>query len=425
MAFLATVHAAMTAFAAIAPPFPAGLVGLAPMCASPHRFAAARFSSAPRMDELLEDDKSTMSASSSGEGGTTSEAGKGHRAGFVSILGVPNVGKSTLMNCILGERLSIATSKAQTTRHRIMGIDNGEDYQIVYSDTPGMLRPQYKLQEGMMSFVRSSVVDADVVLLVVDIFQTDIEEAFPDEKILRALRGTPAALLILVNKVDLLDENPPPEPWGLNLGGASGSSTQQEEKQQQQQQQQQQLSPEREARRAEAAARRRAELGTLDEILQRWRDEFPGSTVLPISAARGRGVQDVHKAVRALLPEHPPFYDKEQLTDKPERFFAGEFLREAIFEQYEQEVPYSCECRVDSFKETDDIIRIRAMIYVSHESQKGIVIGKKGAALKKVGIRARTRLEDFFQKQVYLETRVKVRPNWRSDLKALEDFGYV
>ena len=136
-------------------------------------------------------------------------------------------------------------------------------------------------------------------------------------------------------------------------------------------------------------------------------------------------MQDVHKAVRALLPEHPPFYDKEQLTDKPERFFAGEFLREAIFEQYEQEVPYSCECRVDSFKETDDIIRIRAMIYVSHESQKGIVIGKKGAALKKVGIRARTRLEDFFQKQVYLETRVKVRPNWRSDLKALEDFGYV
>jgi GTP-binding protein Era len=338
-----------------------------------------------------------------------------HRAGFVSILGVPNVGKSTLMNCLLGEKLSIATSKAQTTRHRIMGIDNGPDYQIVYSDTPGMLRPQYKLQEGMMSFVRSSVVDADVILLVVDIFQRDIAEAFPDEKILRALKGTPAALVILVNKVDLLDEAEPLEPWGATVadGGAGGAvhSTP--------------LPPERAARRAERAAERRAELGPVEEILQRWRDEFPGSTVLPISAARARGVETVLRSVRALLPEHPPYYDKDQLTDKPERFFAAEFLREAIFEHYEQEVPYSCECRIDAFKEDDEIIRIRAIIYVSHESQKGIVIGKKGSALKKVGSKARQRLEDFFQKQVYLETRVKVRPNWRSDLRSLEEFGYV
>ena len=236
--------------------------------------------------------------------------GAPHRAGFVSILGVPNVGKSTLMNSLLGEKLSIATSKAQTTRHRIMGIDNGPDHQIVYSDTPGMLRPQYKLQEGMMSFVRSSVVDADVVLLVVDIFQ-DLADAFPDEKVLRALRGTPAAVLVLLNKVDLL---------------ADPSSHPEEH------------TPERAARLAKKVEDRRLEYGSVEELEQKWRDEFPGSTVLPISAKRESGIDEVLRHCVALLPEHPPFYDKDQLTDKPERFFAAEFLREAIFEQYHEEV---------------------------------------------------------------------------------------
>jgi len=303
----------------------------------------------------------------------------GHRAGFVSILGVPNVGKSTLMNALVGERLSIATAKAQTTRHRIMGILNDEDYQIVYSDTPGVLQPQYRLQEGMMRFVRSSINDADVLLLVVDIFQG----TFPDEQVLRQLRASPASLLVLLNKVDLLEEDSP-------LGPV-----------------------------------RRAEIGTKEEALERLRGEFPDATVLPLCAKGGDGVDEVLKRVLALLPIHPPYFPKDQMTDKPERFFAAEMLREAIFEVYEQEIPYSCECSIDAFKESEDLIRIRAHIYVSHDSQKGIVIGKRGAALKKVGVRTRKRLEDFFQKQCYLETRVKVRPNWRQDDSALKEFGYI
>lgn len=317
-----------------------------------------------------------------------------HRAGFCSILGVPNVGKSTLLNALLGERLSIATSKAQTTRHRILGIVNDAHHQIVFSDTPGVLLPQYRLQEGMMAFVRSSIVDADVILLVVDIFQDE----FPDEKLLRQLRASPAALLVLLNKVDLLDvENAVDE------------------------------------RRARKADERLAQYGTPEDLLQRWRDEFPGATVLPMSARKAAigedavaaGTDAVLRHVRALLPVHPPFYDKEQLTDRPERFFASEMLREAIFEFYDEEIPYSCECRVESFKESDDIIRIAACIFVSHESQKGIVIGKGGKALKKTGTRARQRMEEFFCKKVFLETRVKVAPNWRQNEKSLESFGYM
>jgi len=306
-------------------------------------------------------------------------AGARHRAGFVSILGIPNVGKSTLLNALVGERLSIMTSKPQTTRHRIMGILNGDDYQIVYSDTPGVLLPQYKLQEGMMAFVRSSVNDADVLILVVDIFQ----DAFPDEQLLRQLRSSPAAMLVLLNKVDLLADDAP------------------------------------------NVEQRRAELGTSEELLQRWGTEFPDATVLPMAAREGEGVGDVLKYVLALMPEHPPYFPKDELSDKPERFFASEFLREAIFEQYREEVPYSCEVVVDSFKETDEIIRIRANIFVSHDSQKGIVIGHKGTALKKVGIASRKRLEDFFRKQVFLETRVKVKKNWREDEGALAGFGYL
>ena len=253
---------------------------------------------------------------------------------------------------------------------------------------PAQLRPQYKLQEGMMGFVRSSMVDADVILLVVDVFQ---EEGLPDEKLVRQLRSSPAALLVLLNKVDLLDAEHP-------------AATPQQ---------------------AAKAAERRARFGTPEEIAARWQADFPDASVLPISARRGEGVDGVLSRVSALLPEHPPYYPKDQLTDKPERFFAGEMLREAIFESYQQEIPYSCECRIESFKEADEIIRLRAIIYVAHDSQKGIVIGKGGQALKKVGMRARARLEDFFQKKVYLETRCKVRPNWRQDAKALEEFGYL
>lgn len=232
-----------------------------------------------------------------------------------------------------------------------------------------------------MSFVRSSMVDADVVLLVVDVFQKD---ALPDEKILRQLRSSPSALLVLLNKVDLLDE----------------------------------------ARDTARVAERRRELGTPGEIAMKWQADFPGAAVLPISARHGTGVDDVMKRVIALLPEHPPYYPKDQLTDKPEKFFAAEMLREAIFETYYEEIPYSCECRIESFKEGDDLIKVRALVYVSRDSQKGVIIGKGGAALKKVGMRARARLQDFFQKKVFLETRVKVRPNWRQDARALEEFGY-
>jgi len=307
-----------------------------------------------------------------------------HRAGFVSILGVPNVGKSTLLNAMLGERLSIATSKAQTTRHRVMGILNGDDYQIVCSDTPGVLRgPQYKLQEGMMGAVRSAVIDADAILLVVDVFQ---EEALPDEKMLRQLSTSPTPVLVLLNKIDLLDDAVTPR-----------------------------------------AAERRAEYGSPEQLQQQWRERFPAATVLPVCAKRGEGVDDVLRHLRSLMPEHPPFYDKsdDAMSVLPERFFASEMLREAIFEHYQQEVPYSCECRIEAFKESEEIIRIRADIFVEHDSQKGIVIGAKGSALKRVGIKARRRMEGFFHKKIHLETRVKVKPNWRQDKFALQEFGYM
>jgi len=308
-----------------------------------------------------------------------SASGSRHRAGFVSILGVPNVGKSTLLNKLVGEKLSITTSKAQTTRHRIMGILNGDDYQIVYSDTPGVLLPHYKLQEGMMRFVRSSIIDADVLLLVVDVFQ----ESFPDEKILRQLRSSPAAMLVLLNKVDLLGDGSP------------------------------------------LTKERRAAIGTEEVLIERWRTEFPGASVLSLSARQGRGLDAVMERLMAVLPEHPPFFPKDQLTDKPQRFFAAEMLRESIFELYSQEVPYSCEVAVRAFKESEELIRIQAEIYVAQESQKGILIGNKGSAIKRVGVRTRKQMETFFQKQVHLETRVKVRKAWREDEVALREFGYL
>jgi len=314
-----------------------------------------------------------------------------HRAGFVSIVGKPNVGKSTLMNAILGTRLSIITSKAQTTRHRIMGIMNGDDYQIVYSDTPGVLIPQYKLQEGMMRFVQGSINDADVIVVVVDIFQ---DSSF-EEKLLRQLRSSTAAMLVLLNKVDLFPAEPAPEE-----GGAGEEES---------------ASPRRVTRNA---------LGSQEELVARWEAEFD-ATVLPISARYGEGLDAVLARIKALLPVHPPFYPKDQLSDKPERFFAAEMMREAIFGHYQQEIPYSCEVAVTAFKEGDKLIRITAEIYVAENSQKGIVIGKGGKALKAVGTKARARMESFFGKQVFLETRVKVSKSWRNDESALTSFGYL
>ncbi|WP_100338788.1 GTPase Era [Hymenobacter chitinivorans] len=292
---------------------------------------------------------------------------KPHRAGFVSIIGKPNVGKSTLMNALMGERLSIVTSKAQTTRHRILGILNGDDFQLVYSDTPGIIQPKYELHNAMMSFVYSSLEDADVVLFVTDIYEKHDEE--PVVERLRKMVDTP--ILLLVNKIDQADQ-------------------------------------------AEVEAK-----------VEYWREQLPNAArVLPISALEKFGTGELLDLVLGYLPEHPAYYPKDELTDKPERFFAAEMIREKIFKLYKKEVPYSCEVGIEEFKEEEDIIRIRATIYVERASQKGIIIGNKGEALKKVGTWAREEMEKFFQKKVFLETHVKVNENWRTDPKALNRFGY-
>ena len=302
-----------------------------------------------------------------------------HRAGFVSIVGYPNVGKSTLMNSLLDSKLAIATPKPGTTRHRILGIMNGPDYQLVYSDTPGLVLPQYKLHQGMMAAVKGSLVDADVVLLTVDVFQNEFE----DEAILRQINRLSAPLIVALNKVDM-----------LKPGSKLSHST-------------------------------RAQMMTQDERLDFWRQRFPGASVLPVSAYYNEGTDALLQRMLAFLPEHEPFFPKDQISDRPERFFAAEMVREAIFTAYRQEVPYSCEVVVTSFKELDEIIRIKATIFVSSESQKGIVIGKGGAALKAVGTRARKVMENFFVKKVYLETGVKVKRAWREDESALREFGYI
>ena len=290
-----------------------------------------------------------------------------HRAGFVSIIGKPNVGKSTLMNALVGERLSIVTSKAQTTRHRILGILNGEDFQLIYSDTPGIIQPKYELHNAMMSFVYSSLEDADVVLFVTDIYEKHDEE--PVVERLRKMVDTP--IILLVNKIDQADQ-------------------------------------------AEVEAK-----------LDYWREQLPNAAeVLPISALNHFGTDGVLALVLERLPLHPPYYPKDELTDKPERFFAAEMVREKIFKLYKKEIPYSCEVVIEEFKEEETIIRIRGVIYVERNSQKGIVIGQGGEALKKVGTWAREEMEKFFQKKVFLELFVKVNENWRTDPKALSRFGY-
>lgn len=292
-----------------------------------------------------------------------------HRSGFVNIVGNPNVGKSTLMNALVGERLSIITSKAQTTRHRIMGIVNGEDFQIVYSDTPGVLRPNYKLQEQMLEFSRSALVDADVLLYVTDVQDTPDKNAEFLGKV-KKMSAAGTKVFLIINKIDL--------------------TTQQ----------------------------------TLEDLVDFWHRELPQAEVFAISAQEKFGIEQLFESIKSALPECPPFFDKDQLTDKPARFFVDEIIREKILLNYDKEIPYSVEVEVEEFHEEDKIIRISAVIYVERDSQKGIIIGKQGSALKKVGTQARHDIEAFFQKQVFLQLFVKVDKDWRSNQGRLKHYGY-
>ena len=289
-----------------------------------------------------------------------------HKSGFVNIIGSPNVGKSTLMNELVGERLSIITSKAQTTRHRILGIVNEEEYQICFSDTPGVLVPSYKLQEGMMQFVDGALQDADLFLFVTDFFEDELN----DPEILERLKKTNAPILVLINKLDLVDQ------------------------------------------------------AKMEAKTEAWSKKLPGAHILPISALHKANVELVMDWILARLPEGPAYYDKKALTDKPERFFASEIIREKILQKFKKEIPYSVEVVVEEFKEADDITRIRAIIYVARDSQKGIIIGHQGQALKSIGIDARIDLEKFFETHVFLDLFVKVNKDWKSDERKLKRFGY-
>ncbi|WP_315292735.1 GTPase Era [Hoylesella loescheii] len=289
-----------------------------------------------------------------------------HKAGFVNIVGNPNVGKSTLMNQLVGERISIATFKAQTTRHRIMGIVNTPEVQIVFSDTPGVLKPNYKLQESMLAFSVSALNDADVLLYVTDV----VEDPEKNADFLEKVRGMKIPVLLLINKIDESDQK------------------------------------------------------SLGDIVERWHALLPNAEILPISAKNKFGTDLLLRRIQELLPESPPYFDKDQLTDKPARFFVSEIIREKILLYYDKEIPYSVEVKVEQFKETEKKIHINAVIYVERESQKGIVIGHQGVALKKVSTEARKALERFFDKEVYLETFVKVDKDWRSSKKELDSFGY-
>ena len=289
-----------------------------------------------------------------------------HKAGFVNIIGNPNVGKSTLMNALIGENLSIITSKAQTTRHRILGIINGEDFQVVLSDTPGIIKPAYQLQESMMDFVRSAFEDADVLIYMVEIG----EKALKDESFFKRINALKIPVLLLLNKIDLSDQE------------------------------------------------------TVESQVLYWNEQVPNADIIPISATEGFNIETVLNRIIYLLPESPPFYPKDQLTDKPERFFVNEIIREKILLNYKKEIPYAVEVETESFEESEKIIRIRSVIMVERETQKGIIIGHKGKALKNVGVQARKDLEAFFGKQVHLELFVKVNKNWRSNAKQLKRFGY-
>lgn len=289
-----------------------------------------------------------------------------HRSGFVNIIGNPNVGKSTLMNALVGEKLSIVTAKAQTTRHRIMGIVNGEDWQIVYSDTPGILKPNYRLQQNMMNFVDGAIGDADIILYVTDVVETSDKNSEYVEKLARL----DCPVIVVVNKIDLSSQD------------------------------------------------------KVVEIMDYWNGKLPGSIIIPASAKEKFNMQSILDTVVSKLPECPPWFDKDAFTDKNLRFFASEIIREKILLNYKEEIPYCCEVGIETFKEGADRYDISAVIYVMRESQKGIVIGKGGSALKKVGTQARIEMEDFFQKKVFLQMYVKVDPDWRESRKELRKFGY-
>lgn len=289
-----------------------------------------------------------------------------HRSGFVNILGNPNVGKSTIMNALVGENLSIITSKAQTTRHRIMGIVNGEDFQIVYSDTPGIIDPNYKLHESMMKFVRKAITDADILVYVTDVH----EESLKNKDYIEKIRELDIPLLLLINKIDLGTQD------------------------------------------------------ILEKLVVRWKEIFPSATVIPLSAKEKFNLDTVFGKIMELLPESPPYYPKDSLTDKSERFFASEIIREKIFLNYQKEVPYSTEIEIEEFTESDKLLRIRAVIHVARDTQKGIIIGSRGSALKRTGTAARMDMEEFFGKKVFLELYVKVNKDWRSKDYQLKRFGY-
>lgn len=289
-----------------------------------------------------------------------------HKAGFVNIVGNPNVGKSTLMNQLVGERISIATFKAQTTRHRIMGIVNTDDMQIVFSDTPGVLKPNYKMQEMMLAFSESALADADVLLYVTDV----IENPEKNMEFLEKVKKMQIPVLLLINKIDQSDPK------------------------------------------------------KLGDIVEKWHSLLPNAEILPISAKNKFGTDMLLKRIKELLPESPAFFDKDQLTDKPARFFVSEIIREKILLYYDKEIPYSVEVRVERFKEDEKRIHINAVIYVERDSQKGIIIGHQGIALKKVNTESRKALEKFFDKKIFLETFVKVDKNWRSSQRELDAFGY-
>ena len=289
-----------------------------------------------------------------------------HKAGFVNIVGNPNVGKSTLMNQLVGERISIATFKAQTTRHRIMGIVNTPEMQIVFSDTPGVLKPNYKLQESMLAFSESALQDADVLLYVTDV----VENPEKNMEFLEKVQKMQVPVILLINKID------------------------------------------------------ESEQKSLNTIVEKWHSLLPNAEILPISAKNKFGVDMLLKRIQELLPESPAFFDKDQLTDKPARFFVSEIIREKILLYYDKEIPYSVEVVVERFKEDDKKIHINAVIYVERDSQKGIIIGHQGVALKKVSTEARKALEKFFDKHIFLEVFVKVDKDWRSSKKELDNFGY-
>jgi len=289
-----------------------------------------------------------------------------HKAGFVNIIGNPNVGKSTLMNAFVGEKLSIITSKAQTTRHRILGIVNGDEFQMILSDTPGIIKPAYELQESMMDFVKSAFDDADVLIYMVEIGEQELK----DEAFFRKITNSKIPVLLLLNKIDKSDQK------------------------------------------------------QLETQVQLWSEKVPNAEIYPISALEGFNVKEVFSRIIELLPESPPYYPKDQLTDKPERFFVNETIREKILLHYKKEIPYAVEIDTEEFFEEEEIIRMRSVIMVERDTQKGIIIGHKGTALKRVGVEARKDLEKFFGKQVHLELYVKVNKNWRSDQKQLKRFGY-